>query len=140
MGQRALIVVLEKGRSGGGAQSAPATLYEVDLDDPNGGEVQQALRRHVRKHTDDKSAATSGDAAAVRRWARRRDLPVSTRGRISAEIWRQYHAEVEKSRQNEEGRQDTVADAINRAAEEFGENVVCIGERWQQRGSGGRRE
>lgn len=121
MGQRALIVIVANDQAGERTEGAPATLYEVDLDGPQGNDVRRALRHHgANVGGGTQRQPPPKDAAAVRAWARKQDLPVSDRGRISTEIWRKYDSEVIGVRH------DTIADAINEAAEQNGDNVVCL--------------
>ncbi len=140
MGHVALIVVMDD--EGCDTERSPtegrrATLYRVDLD-AAGSErhVHQVLQIHRRARTNGKGnqpsvpAEEEYDAATIREWARLRGLPVSARGRIPGEIRRQY----------DEDRADsgTIADAVNRAAEENGdeENVIEIRPLRRRRGTG----
>ncbi|GAA1961626.1 hypothetical protein GCM10009754_35770 [Amycolatopsis minnesotensis] len=123
MGKVALIVVVEG--EGGPCDNhrrttdgRPATLYHVDLDSARGeDDVHHVLARHRRtpKRRPGGNTARNGpeeDAATVREWAREHDLPVSARGRISAEIRREYKAHMALSDSF------TVADAVKEAEEE----------------------
>ncbi|QWF78662.1 hypothetical protein HUW46_02060 [Amycolatopsis sp. CA-230715] len=67
------------------------------------------------------------DAAIVRKWARERRLPVSDRGRISAEIRREYEAHKALSDSF------TVADAVNEAEQEC-QKVVQMRSHRERRG------
>jgi len=75
--------------------------YEIDLSDQNRERLEgdlapfiaaarRASRDRGRRTT--RAASASVDRAAVRAWAREEGLTISERGRISAEIIRQYEA------------------------------------------------
>jgi len=75
--------------------------YEIDLSDANRARLEgdlapfiTAARRPSRdgRRRAGRSGAASVDRAAVRAWAREAGLNISERGRISAEIIRQYEA------------------------------------------------
>lgn len=76
--------------------------YEIDLAQPNQARLAAALAPYIeagRKVTRGGGRRSSGpagalrvDRAAVRAWARQSGLEVSERGRISAEIMKQYEA------------------------------------------------
>jgi len=75
--------------------------YEIDLAEKNRAKLDkamapylQAARRVSRRpsRTGTRSNAVRSDRAAVRTWAREQGLPVSERGRISADIMQRYEA------------------------------------------------
>lgn len=75
--------------------------YEIDLSEPNRTRLEgdlapfvAAARRPSRdsRRRSGRTASASVDRAAVRAWAREAGLTISERGRISAEIIRQYEA------------------------------------------------
>ena len=76
------------------------TGYEIDLAEPKRTRLSDSLapfivvsRRVSRaRRPAGRSAAQRVDRAAVRAWARKAGLAVSERGRISADIMRQYEA------------------------------------------------
>jgi Lsr2 len=75
--------------------------YEIDLGQKNRAKLEKALApfieagrrvpRSGRRRAADRSGSTV-DRAAVRAWAKSAGIDVSERGRISAEIMRQYEA------------------------------------------------
>jgi hypothetical protein len=76
--------------------------YEVDLGKKNRARLEKALApfigagrrvpRSDRRRGSGRSRGTPADRAAVRAWAQAAGLKVSERGRISADIIRQYEA------------------------------------------------
>lgn len=91
------------------AQAADETLvfeidgerYEIDLSKEHAGELRASLYPYKvagrRVHPvprarsgAGRSRASRASSSAVRKWARERGLPVNSRGRIPAEITRQY--------------------------------------------------
>ncbi len=77
--------------------------YEIDLTDGSYAELKGALkaylraarpvrgetpatRRAAKPRAAGKSRASTSDAAAVRAWARQQGLPVTERGRVTAEL------------------------------------------------------
>jgi hypothetical protein len=77
--------------------------YEVDLASKNRAKLEKALAPFIeagrrvpggsgRRGGASRQASPSIDRAAVRSWARAAGLKVSERGRISANIMRQYEA------------------------------------------------
>jgi Lsr2 len=76
--------------------------YEIDLAQKNRAKLEKALapfidagRRVPRagsRRGGGRQSASSVDRGAVRAWARERGLKVSERGRVSADIMRQYEA------------------------------------------------
>ena len=76
--------------------------YEIDLGEANRTRLASALapfigaarrvNRGGRRRGSDRPVAERVDRAAVRAWAREAGLPVSQRGRISAEVMTQYEA------------------------------------------------
>jgi Lsr2 len=88
-----------------GAETASFDLdgvsYEIDLVPANKTRLADALAPYVaagrkisrrRQRPAGRPTARRVDRAAVRAWAREAGLAVSERGRISAEVMRQYHA------------------------------------------------
>jgi hypothetical protein len=74
--------------------------YEIDLSDSNRSRLEGDLAPYIaaarRPSRDSRRrtsrASSSVDRAAVRAWAREAGLNISERGRISAEVIRQYEA------------------------------------------------
>jgi nucleoid-associated protein Lsr2 len=76
--------------------------YEIDLSEANRAKLSTAFAPFVaagrrstrggRRRGVGRSGAERVDRAAVRAWARETGLAVSERGRISAEVMRQYEA------------------------------------------------
>jgi Lsr2 len=76
------------------------TTYEIDLSKSNRAKLDAAvapyleagrrIRTSGRRSSPSASPSRNVDSTAVRAWARERGLLVSERGRISAEILRQY--------------------------------------------------
>jgi hypothetical protein len=76
--------------------------YEIDLAEKNRAKLEKALapfieagRRVPRsgpRRGGGRQSSASVDRGAVRAWARERGLKVSERGRVSADIMRQYEA------------------------------------------------
>jgi hypothetical protein len=76
--------------------------YEIDLAEKNRAKLEKALapfieagRRVPRsggRRAGGRPSSASVDRGAVRAWARERGLKVSERGRVSADIMRQYEA------------------------------------------------
>ncbi|HUJ07720.1 MAG TPA: Lsr2 family protein [Streptosporangiaceae bacterium] len=76
--------------------------YEIDLSSANRAKLEKAfapfisagrrVRSSARARAGGRSGGSAADRAAVRAWAREKGLQVSERGRISAEILRQYDA------------------------------------------------
>ncbi len=74
--------------------------YEVDLGKKNQAKLEKALAPFIeagrrmpggtRRRAASRTAGSSADRTAVRAWARAAGLKVSERGRISANIMRQY--------------------------------------------------
>ena len=93
----------------GSADAGPVSFavdgitYELDLAAQNRTRLEHAfapfiaagrrVRGPARGRGNGTPATAATDRAAVRHWARTRGLQVSDRGRISAEILRQYQAE-----------------------------------------------
>jgi len=78
------------------------TKYEMDLGEANRAKLLGALapfieaarrvNRGGRRRVADRPPAARTDRAAVRAWARESGLAVSERGRISADVMKQYDA------------------------------------------------
>jgi len=76
--------------------------YEVDLSSKNRAKLEKALAPFIeagrrvpgsgRRGGASRQGSPSVDRAAVRSWARAAGLTVSERGRISADVMRQYEA------------------------------------------------
>lgn len=76
--------------------------YEVDLGKKNRARLERALAPFIeagrrvpgsrRRRAASRPGGSSADRTAVRAWARAAGLKVSERGRISADIMRQYEA------------------------------------------------
>ena len=75
--------------------------FEIDLSDSNRNRLESDLAPYItaaRRRSRDsrrragRTASASVDRAAVRAWAREAGLNISERGRISAEVIRQYEA------------------------------------------------
>jgi hypothetical protein len=78
------------------------TSYEIDLSEANRTRLEEELApfiaagrrasRDSRRRSGTRTASLSVDRAAVRAWARDAGMEISERGRISAEVLRQYEA------------------------------------------------
>ena len=76
--------------------------YEIDLGKRNRARLEQALAPFIeagrrvprggRRHGASRAGGSPADRGAVRAWARAAGLKVSERGRISADVIRQYDA------------------------------------------------
>jgi hypothetical protein len=76
--------------------------YEIDLNAKNRSKLEKALAPFVaagrrsspryRRRGTGRSSDSSVDRSAVRAWAKEAGLQVSERGRISADVMRQYDA------------------------------------------------
>ncbi|HTT52164.1 MAG TPA: Lsr2 family protein [Streptosporangiaceae bacterium] len=76
--------------------------YEIDLAKKNRVKLEKALAPFIeagrrvprgdRRRASGRQAGSSPDRAAVRAWAKAAGLKVSERGRVSADIIRQYEA------------------------------------------------
>jgi hypothetical protein len=76
--------------------------YEIDLGKKNRAKLDRAVAKYIEagrrtsrssgRVSAQRSPARRGDLAAVRAWAKEHGLNVSDRGRISAEVIRQYEA------------------------------------------------
>jgi Lsr2 len=74
--------------------------YEIDLGQKNRAKLEKALAPFIeagrrvprggRRRTGDRQGAASVDRSAVRSWAKSVGIKVPERGRISADIMRQY--------------------------------------------------
>ncbi len=104
---RKVQVLLEDDINGGEAAETVAfaldgKAYEIDLSEENATSLRKALapwiaagRRASSGRVVDvrpKAPRRSQDTAAIRRWAQEQGIPVSTRGRISAELRARYEA------------------------------------------------
>ena len=112
----ALLVVLDDYHEhdyGQTPRSQRVMSYRVDLDgDDPAGHLRKVLARYQPSGKDSRSwpeGIDDDDAATIREWARRHELPVSSRGRIPDGIRRQY--EASKATPNDL----TVADAVDEA-------------------------
>jgi len=75
--------------------------YEIDLAKKNRAKLEKALAPYIEagrrvprggRRAGGRSGGASADRSAVRAWAKAEGLEVSDRGRVSAEIMRQYEA------------------------------------------------
>jgi len=75
--------------------------YEIDLAKKNRAKLEKALAPYIEagrrvpragRRTEGRAGGSSTDRSAVRAWAKSAGLEVSDRGRVSAEIMRQYEA------------------------------------------------
>ena len=104
---RKVQVLLEDDINGGQAAETisfalDGRSYEIDLNEENAQALRDALApwigagRRVGERTTPasrgKSARRSSDSADIRRWATEEGIPVSTRGRISADLRARYEA------------------------------------------------
>ena len=73
--------------------------YEIDLAPKNRAKLEKALRPFIdagrrvtgrRRFSSPRTSRSAADSAAVRAWAKATGLGVSERGRISADVLRQY--------------------------------------------------
>ncbi|MCL1838639.1 MAG: Lsr2 family protein [Propionibacteriaceae bacterium] len=78
--------------------SLDAKNYEIDLSAANARRMRSALEpfinagRKVGQIKKRRSVASTGDAGNIRAWAISQGVPVSARGRVSAEIRQAYEA------------------------------------------------
>lgn len=105
---RRVHVVLEDDIDGGEAAETVAfsldgRAYEIDLNEANARALRDALapwvaaaRRAGSRATEARPRATgrrgASDTADIRRWAAENGIPVSSRGRISADLRARYDA------------------------------------------------
>ena len=75
------------------AFSLDGVAYQIDLNTDNAGTLRSTLspwitaaRRTGGRRTKTSTAAPTSENAAIRAWAQANDVPVSARGRISAEV------------------------------------------------------
>jgi hypothetical protein len=75
--------------------------YEIDLAKKNRAKLEKALAPYIEagrrvpragRRVGGRAGGSSTDRSAVRAWAKSAGLEVSDRGRVSAEIMRQYEA------------------------------------------------
>jgi hypothetical protein len=75
--------------------------YEIDLAKKNRAKLEKALAPYVEagrrvprggRRGTGRSGGSSADRSAVRAWAKEAGLKVSERGRVSADVMRQYEA------------------------------------------------
>jgi len=75
--------------------------YEIDLAKKNRAKLEKALAPYIEagrrvprggRRAGGRAGGASADRSAVRAWAKSAGLEVSDRGRVSAEIMRQYEA------------------------------------------------
>jgi hypothetical protein len=105
MAKSVSVVVTDDMDGSGGARTVSfgydGVNYEIDLADENRAKLEAALApfiavgRRARggsRRAAGRSAGRTTDLGAVRAWAREAGLNVSERGRISAEVMRQYEA------------------------------------------------
>lgn len=103
-------VVLVDDLDGGPADTTVAfawggASYEIDLSEANAQRFADVLapyvgharrvspaRRATRRGTASAGRSGSGDAAAIREWAREQGIAVNERGRVSAEVRARYAA------------------------------------------------
>lgn len=77
-------------------------VYEIDLGQKNRAKLEKALAPFIeagrrvprggRRRAADRSSGASVDRGAIRAWAKSVGIKVPERGRISADIMRQYDA------------------------------------------------
>ena len=103
---RKVQVVLEDDINGGEASETVSFAldgksYEIDLNEENAAALREALapwiaagRRASGRGADSRSRSSqrSEDTADIRRWAAENGIPVSSRGRISADLRARYEA------------------------------------------------
>jgi hypothetical protein len=75
--------------------------YEIDLAKKNRAKLEKALAPYMEagrrvprggRRAAGRSSGSSADRSAVRAWAKQAGLQVSERGRVSADVMRQYEA------------------------------------------------
>jgi hypothetical protein len=76
--------------------------YEIDLNDAHANELREALKKYrsvahktagrVRPTRRPTAGAGGNDTKAVRAWAIENGIPISTRGRIQADVMERYAA------------------------------------------------
>jgi hypothetical protein len=99
---RKVQVVLEDDIVGGEAVETVSfaldgRAYEIDLNAENAGALREALAPWIaasRRAAESRPRSTkrSSDTADIRRWAAENGIPVSARGRISADLRARYEA------------------------------------------------
>lgn len=103
---RKVQIVLEDDISGGVADETvlfalDGTTYEIDLTAGNADKLRRALSPYIeggRKVTKSRgrratsSSGGSGKAGEIRAWANANGIPVSARGRVSADVVARYEA------------------------------------------------
>lgn len=101
---RKIQVILEDDLSGGEADETVSfgldgVSYEIDLSARNADKLRHALQPYVeagrktsRRTSGRASSRGAGNAGEIRAWAEANGVPVSARGRISADIVAQYEA------------------------------------------------
>lgn len=103
---RKIQVMLEDDLSGGEADETVSfaldgVSYEIDLSSRNADKLRHALQPYVdagRKSNRSRKSGTrstgkaTGKAGEIRAWAEANGVPVSARGRVSADVVAQYEA------------------------------------------------
>lgn len=105
---RSVQIILEDDLSGGSADETvrfalDGTAYEIDLSEKNAERLRSALQPFVEKARRSRSArqaatgrrpaaAGKSQAGEIRAWAQANGIPVSARGRVSADVVAQYEA------------------------------------------------
>jgi hypothetical protein len=104
MAKNVSVVITDDLDGAGGARpvvfSLNGVIYEIDLAEANRSRLEAAFapfiaagrRTKAGRAPAGRAAGQEVDRAAVRAWARQAGLDVSERGRISAEVMRQYEA------------------------------------------------
>ena len=106
---RSVQIVLEDDFSGGLADETVSfaldgTAYEIDLSTKNAERLRSAFRPYVDKARKSRTrgqspgrrsrsaSAPTSNASEIRAWAQANGVPVSARGRITADVVAQYEA------------------------------------------------
>lgn len=101
---RKIQVILEDDLTGGDADETVSfaldgVAYEIDLSARNADKLRHALQPYIdagrkasRRNSGRTSSRTTGNAGEIRAWAEANGVPVSARGRISADVVAQYEA------------------------------------------------
>ena len=110
MAQRTTVVVTDDMDDSEGAQTYTfayqGTQYEIDLSEKNAAKLERALAPFIeagrrvsgsggRRSPSGRrsSSRSSGDASAIREWAKANNIEVSDRGRVSAAVRERYENE-----------------------------------------------
>jgi hypothetical protein len=104
MAQKVQVILVDDVDGGSADETVSFALdgvhYEIDLSTRRASELRASMEPWVgharrvgtRSGRTQRNPRGSGDVAAIRAWAKSRGLPVSERGRVSADIRQKYAA------------------------------------------------